>query len=519
MANLLKNCLYGYIGLLLLGFSASLLAQEPVETATPIPPVFSISKLVDQSDKHAVEIPFFHPTSGETEEFRFTWNPNCELQDSLYFLLRGVAWVADLYLNGKFISSHNQPLSNWWIALPPDWILPAENTFTLRLYGEGYFPNYPQRFNGLLYPIEMYEQPPSHLFEPVDFTAHKTKDWDSVWVWVPYFGKNNGPIYDSTIAQQNLSHILQSRVKCVHFPFSPPIELIELLEEAGLRYVDTLRPPLRLAMLNTFPYEEISFTLPRSFWLDKEGKRTALYGQFIPWEKAVVHEDPLEPGLGTLSILLFPLFALLVVKFANPSFYYSILRIFTQPDKYIDSLQEASPGNSGFSFIVLFINLISVSVLVFLFVYLIHRSEAWEYIQFFREDNLLTQVFYPTQYASSLFIRSLVVVSLGFLLKYLLLGLLGSVFSIRNMASGSINLDIITNFPYLQFLSIPLILVLISPGSQYMYGGLFIFLGIIFFLRKLYTYFYGLERLFDFSLGVKILYICAFNILPYIIWF
>ena len=515
MANLLKNCLCGYIGLLLTWVQPSLFAQ----VSQGIPPLVSVDKLMDRSDNHPIEIPFHHRYSGETEEFLFSWDPNCEFQDSLYIVLRGIAWVGDLYLNGKFLSSHNHPLTPWWVSLPGEWILPNGNTFTLSLHSEGYFPNFPQRFNGLLHPIEIYEQKPIHLSAPGIPPPYHTQDWDSVWVWAPFFGEERGPIYDSTIAQQSLSHVLQNGVKVVYFPFPPPERLLELIHAKGLHYVETLRPPLHLAMLNAFPYEEISFTLPRSFWLDKAGKRTSNYGQFEPWQKPVLHEDPLEPGLGTLSILLFPLFALVVVKFANPSFYYSILRIFTQPDKYIDSLQEASPGNSGFSFIVLFINLISISVLVFLFVYLIHRTEAWEYIQFFREDNLLTRVFYPTQYASSLFIRALAVVSLGFLLKYLLLGVLGNIFAIRNMASGSINLDIITNFPYVQFLSIPLILVLINPTSQYMYGGLFILLAIIFFLRKLYTYFYGLERLFDFSLGVKILYICAFNILPYIIWF
>lgn len=515
MANLQKYCLFWSIGLFLWGGQLSLFSQAPKEAPATISPIFSIDKVLHQADPTLLAIPFSYSSLKETEVFTFSWSPNCEYQDTLYMEVRGAAWIADLYLNGKFLSSLKKPLANWRIPIAGEWIQPLENTFTLHIHSRGYFPNYPHTFISLQYPIQIFEQAPSSL--PL-LSPYSSQKGDSVWVWAPYF-REKGPIFDEAIALQNLAHILQSKVRTVYFPFPPPEELLELVENAGLVCIDSLIPPLHLAMLNSFPYEEISFTLPRSFWLDLEGRRTSFYGQFDSWVRPVIYQDPLDPGLGIISILLFPLIALLVVKFSNPSFYFSILRIFTQPDKYIDSLQEASPGNSGFSFIVLFINLISVSVLVFLFVYLIHRTQAWGYVQFFRENNLLTQVFYPTQYVSSLFIRSLLVVSLGFLLKYLLLGLLGSVFSIRNMTSGSINLDIITNFPYVQFLSIPLILVLINPVSTYMYGILFILLGIIFFLRKMYTYFYGLERLFDFSLGVKILYICAFNILPYIIWF
>ncbi len=492
-----------------------LFAQIPGDIDTSHLPLFEWDKVFRLPDQAPLSIPFDYDSFENVEQLSFSWKLDRAFQDSLYLHFLGISWVADLYLNDKYLASFQKPFESRYIALAPGWLKVGENFFVLHIRQKGYFQNFPEAFTGILHPIRVFGKKPQEIRPTRNPIGSHL---DSLWVWAPYF-RDHGYRYTDSIACRDLFHILNSSVRTVYFPFPPPPRLLELVKKWELERVDTLPNSAYLAMLNPFPYEKMSFSLPQKFWLDAEGNRNPNYGQFIEWHFQQIQPDPLSPGLGIVAILMFSVLALIIVKFANPSFYFAIQRMFSQPIKYIDSLQEASSGNSGFYLMVMIINIISYSILVFLAVYYIQRSQTWDSMSFFRENSLLKQVFYPVRLIPALFVRSFIVVGIAFLLKYFFLRLIGGIFSIRNLSSGMLNLDVICNFPYIQVLTIPIMLILINPAMRDFYGGLFILLGLIYFIRKIYTYFYSLERLFDFSLGVKILYICAFNILPYIIWF
>ncbi|MEM9718021.1 MAG: DUF4271 domain-containing protein [Bacteroidota bacterium] len=478
-------------------------------------PLFSLDTFDSEQTKSRQRVPFIVSDQKRWDNFSFEWVVDCDLPDTVFFYVKGLAWNADLYLNGQFISSMDNPLDAWVVPLSILWIQEGKNTLTLTCRYSTYFPNYPKPFLGLLQPIQIYEHPPD---EDQPKSSRYIASNDSVWVWAPYFGEA-GFTFEKETAQKELFHMKRTALRHIYFPFPPPAEQVSLALAWGFLPVDSLKEGTYVAMLNTYPYEPVGFSFPLSFWLDEGGRRTSHYGQFLSWVPKDYPTLPLNPGVGTVFILLFPFLALLGVKFINPNFYYSLERIFSKPDKYIDTLNDSSSGSGGFAFVVILINQLAFSILLFLFVYYIYRSHSWETMTLLRERSLLTRFFYPIENVHTIFWRSFLIVAGSFLFKYLFLGILGSIFSIRNLVSGTINLDIIGNFPYLQGLSIPLLLLLLYPEDQRILWGLFLFLGAIIFFRKMYTYFYGLERLFNFSSGVKILYICAFNILPYIIWF
>ena len=503
--------------LFLWGIGLSLIhAQSGTPSPDPeILPLFSFSSFESEQTGNLQDVPFISQSQYKWDNFSFEWQVDCDLPDTVFFSVGGLGWSADLYLNGRFISSMNQPLARWVVPLANVWIRQGKNTLTLTCRYSSYFSNYPRPFLGLLQPIHIYDVLPE---DPKYPRVARDTPTDSVWVWASYFG-DSGFSFDKERALKELFHMRRSSLRYIYFPFPPSSEHLSLVEEWGFIPIDSLEEGMYVGMLNAYPFEPMGFTLPKSFWLDVEGKRTTSYGQFLPWIPNAFYTLPLNPGIGTIFIFIFPLLALLVVKVINPNFFYSLERIFSKPDKYIDTLNDSSSGNGGFAFVVILINQLAFSILLFLFVYFIHRSHTWETMTLIREKSLLTQFFYPIESVHTIFWRSFLIVACCFLFKYLLLGIVESIFSIRNLVSGTINLDIIGNFPYIQVLSLPLLLLLLYPDNQRILWGLFLFLGAIIFFRKMYTYFYGLERLFNFSSGVKILYICAFNILPYIIWF
>ena len=82
-----------------------------------------------------------------------------------------------------------------------------------------------------------------------------------------------------------------------------------------------------------------------------------------------------------------------------------------------------------------------------------------------------------------------------------------------------LNLNVVGAFPLIWVMGLPGAFLLFSDhiGQRSSWAGILIgILLVIYLIRQLYISYLGLEKLFAFSSGIKILYICGFNILPYL---
>ena len=473
--------------LFLWGIGLSVLNAQSVSgiPESQVLPLYSFYTFTSEQSEGLHRVPFISNPNHQWDNLIFDWQIDCDLPDTVYFSVQGLGWNADLYLNGRFLSTMTKPLALWVVPLSKAWVREGKNTLTLTCRYSSYFPNYPQPFLGLLQGIHLYETAP---VEYNYFSQVEEASIDSVWVWASYFGEE-GFSFDEDIALKELFHMSRTSLRYVYFPFPPPVEHLSFVRKWGFIPIDSLTEGMYVGMLNAYPFEPIGFSLPKSFWLDEEGKRTSSYGQFLPWIPDSYYTSPLNPGLGTILIFLFPLLALLVVKFINPNFYYALERIFSKPDKYIDTLNDSSTGNGGFAFVVVLINQLAFSILLFLFVYFIYQNHSWDTMTLLREKSLLTRFFYPIESVYTIFGRSFLIVAGSFLFKYLFLGIVENIFSIRNLVSGIINLDIIGNFPYIQVLSLPLLLLLLYPEkSANSVGFISVFWSNYFFSKNVYLF-------------------------------
>jgi len=477
--------------------------------------LFELNTAWRTANEELLEIPFTKPVSEAPLTISYQWKWNCQLPDTVYLYIEGVAWEADLTLNDQFLSISSSPITPWVIPIAREWLGNSPANFKLTLRAGKPYPNFPQPFLGITQGVFIMDlaQLAHTRRKPLPQTHHT----DSVICWAPYF--DGSIVYNDSIAFQHLWHILRQPTHTIYFPFPPSRRQLELCTHYDLMIADQINQDTYVAMLNDYPVDERSLTLHKRFWLDENQRRLEDYGEYFPANFPLIYRKRVKPWLGMGLIIFFPLLALLLIKLTNNNFFYSLHRLFLKPDVYIDTINDITTGNPGFIILLILIKIFTYTFLITIGIYYVDWANLWEDINIFSDQSLLFRFFYGLNRTGKIFIRALLIVSIWQVFKYSLLNLTGSIFHIRNFSLLGFNLDMVGILPYMMVLKIPLIVALFLQEGYIAWGILF-FTGLLFFfLRHIYVLYLGLERIFNFSLGIKILYICAFKLLPYIIWF
>ena len=437
-------------------------------------------------------------------------------QDSLFLYFEGVGWEASLELNDIFLGIHRDPFQPWVIPVAPIWCKPGKNKLRLHLKIGEMRPFYPRQFLGIFRPaLLINRQEKQDLSQPIMKRATVA---DTVVALAPYYGKS-AYIFDSLGAAWILSQLKNQQFKFVFFPFSPDRKLQAWCKELGLEEVRASPDSLQLVWMNAYPYEAYPLAYPLPFWIDQHHHRTSDYG--ISY--GTTHDN--QRGESPISfllflVILFPLLAIWIIKLLSPALFELVKTWRMKPKIWVSAISDLLSNSSGMLFMVHVLRIISAASLITLIMYYISLNNYWGQLNWFKDWSLLTQFFYGNYSLEVLFVRSLIVVLLLCGLD-LLMGWAGStLFRIPLFTSGIFQIRFLGSFPLLWGLAIPWAFALLAPGWV---GILFSYVGIIslivFVLREVYSSYLALEHFFNFSPAIKILYICALNILPYIIWF
>lgn len=465
-----------------------------------------------------VSFPFIRPDSLLQEEWVIQLNVDifCALPDTVFMVVAGASWEVGLELNDRYIGTNTVPLAPWVVPLQREWLREKGNRVRLIFGGGQRITDFPPPFLGLLEGVFLLDRDQldhwSTPLLPVDPSA------DSVMVMAPYFGKA-GLAYSEKGATALLLHVEQQGISHVYFPFPAPRKFRALLAEAGLRRVDSLRQGMKIAMLNAYPHTQGDFHFPESFWLDPLTHRRASYGLWWGFgEKSNGTQAPALTG-GLVLLMLFPILALTLIKLLSPQFFQSSNKLLLKPGLYLDLISEFSSGNVGIVLLLVLIKILSLAACVTLWVQYLDLNNQWDGLNLITDQSLMFQWLYGVSSLGGIWGR----VMLGFLLifafKITLIQGLSRIFRIRAMLSNSMDLEIIGAYPLVMVLPLPVAMMFfISAGGQSAFLIFLASLGAVYLLRRLFVAFIGLDQLFGFSLGMKILYICALDIVPYLIW-
>ncbi|MEO0641103.1 MAG: hypothetical protein AAFY70_15320, partial [Bacteroidota bacterium] len=153
-------------------------------------------------------------------------------------------------------------------------------------------------------------------------------------------------------------------------------------------------------------------------------------------------------------------------------------------------------------------------------IYYLQISNHWHLIyRYFNRESLLLEIFSGNDALQEILLIVASLLLAWQLIRWSLLQLIGSVYRIKQLGFNGLLLEIATTYPFVLIVGLPWVAIILSSTIFYEWvlWGMAL-LSMIYFFRKIFLIYMGISRSFSFSLGMKILYICIFNILPYVIF-
>lgn len=450
-------------------------------------------------------------------EYRFDFEGDSTTED-LYLCFEGLAWQADILLNDRYLGQSSDPFKLWYVKLDREWLKTNGNLLKVSVAPGKHKQWYPRHFVGLHRPAWLLEH--KHIKE-IERRLHvpTINQPERVMVFAPWYRKS-GFVFDRFEACRALLPLVGHKDRAIYFAYPPCRQLVQTCRLLGIRQVRELEPGVKVSWLNTYPYEGTHFKGGGTFWLDEHANRSTHYaGYQYHGQSAARLNAGGWTSLGLMLLLLVPILGLLLIKLLSPGLFYNMGGILTRPQLFLDQFVETSTSNLGMLVILLILKVLLLATSLALFVYYIDMSHQWSWLNVLKDSALLNLLFYNRGGLGQYLLISLVLVSLGYVLRYVLLGMAGSVYRVNGMLPSLMGLETGISFPLLLLLPVMLVLLLLTPGAYQLWVlGIIALLCLFYVARQVFLVHNGIDKLFGFSSGIKILYICTLNFLPLVIW-
>jgi len=477
------------------------------------PAIVTLDQAWKGKEGNPISIPFLYDQQ-EDLWLSYTFDLNCSPQDTLYLYIEGASWRMEVEFNDRYLGLYESPLAAISIPLNSSWFGESSNHLQLHLSLDEGRNFYPTPFLGMLQ---------SPVIVDIDQLTYLRKDplpratkVDTVGLIAPYYLKSAYQ-FDLASAYKMLWHLKGREIQYIYFLFPPGRELNALCAQLGFQQAPKIEAHTYTFFLNTYPYEMTQMIDPPRFWLDKEGYRTQYYDSYYLSNHR--YTVPLAAHEIMVWMVLMPLIGLLLIKLFNPGFFYAMLGILTKPKLYIDNFSDASYSNLALIFVLQVIKVLCLATSISMILFYIQGEHQWYLVNIFREESLLSSLYRDSHSLLSIFSKTSFILFSWLWLKYIINMIIGNIYRIKSMALSVLNIDIVGSYPLVMFLSVPIALIIFSDTRWHTLFVICLSLIVtLYIVRKLFVFYMGLDKVFRFSFGVKILYICTFNILPYVIW-
>lgn len=482
--------------------------------AAPAPYLAALDQWAVSSEDDSLKVPFFlKPGPVRTCDIRLPLPDS--LPDTLYIVFEGIGWKTELMLNERYLGVWEDPFRPFVAALPR-WLLRESDRLRVRLSTGKPLPGYPAQFMGI--------HRPAWLMNKAQLTAWQAPVMPPgnpsgvVAVVAPWYRKK-GLGFDLREAGLILYPLSEKGIKDLYFAFHPDRQMEALCAKLGFRKVPQLTPQSRVVWVNEYPYEPLGMKGSLPFSFDKTGHRTPSFGNTYPG--GVVFTPLAKSDISLLLVLciLFPLAALILLKALSPGFAGSFQTQLFSPRTLIDNLSEVALGGVAMPVVLVLVRWLSMGAMIGLTAFYVSERNLWEGFMPLGRQGLLFRLLYPGGSLGLLLAKGLLVAGVVLGARVLLLGIFAIGAGTRKFREAGMNLDALAAFPLNLVLSLPVAFLLFSTDeSQRSIIWLAAGLMILFITRQIYVTYAGLNRIFNLSAGLKILYICALIVLPYLIW-
>ena len=183
---------------------------------SPMPEVLNLLTSDWEYNGKKYSVPFSLNNTNNAQLYR-EFDLACIAEDSLFLYVEGVAWEAELVLNGLFIAIHKDPFLPWVVPLAPEWLQASGNKLELNIQFGRRYELYPQGFLGLHRPVMLLTRAQLAVMEQPLMEVVETAD--TLAIWAPYFGETFG--FQAFEAARMSLPLTREKIKYVFFPYEP----------------------------------------------------------------------------------------------------------------------------------------------------------------------------------------------------------------------------------------------------------------------------------------------------------
>jgi len=463
-------------------------------------------------------VPFILPNTNRTNlKMRLNILFPEQLPDTVYLYFEGIAWRVSVELDGKFLGMHEDPFKPWVIPIVREWLSESVHTLSVHLTRGDDFALYPSQFLGIFRPVYLLDK--ESLADHQQKIMQEARMADTICVYAPYFPETQY-VFDQKMARKDLTQIGKLGMRYVYFPFSPSRELQKLCKEVGMIRIKRLPPNSHICWYRVYPFEARSFPYSYEFWLDENNEASRHYACYYQIDGNSPVKEEGRSSFLLIFLILFPIMGALIIRIVHPSFWESLGAILIYPKLFLEGANDATYTGAGAMLILIIIKVFALAIMLSFFIFHVNLENRWDFLNVLTESSLGTYIFYGKSTSLGIiFLRSLWIIGLWYVFQQILFRMLASSFRIFGLVSNLMQLDLVSSYPLVILLPIPMAFVFFS-SYQYEFSILLIQLGLylIYLIRSAYVMYMGLGRIYGISSGVKILYICVLKILPNAIW-
>ncbi|MBX3102285.1 MAG: DUF4271 domain-containing protein [Bacteroidetes bacterium] len=439
--------------------------------------------------------------------------------DTLYVYTRGVVGGYSWWLNGTLMYKGTGYGFPQLLVLPPAQQRWQWNRLVLQLHPLPAAPGrdawQPAGICGV-YDARLLRGRPGSLLPGRD-TAQRglplPGDRDTVMVWLPW---EAGKLITVAEASARLQAIRRAGFRKVYTPLGLPPEYAALYPEAGLLPVGA--PGAHPLGWQAYP---LAAPAGQIWWHTADGRRTAAYdnrsGLFAP----VNGQLPRAPAKWQLLvIMLVPLLFVLLWKLQSPKDFRDAMQLgnvrtrFSELSRELNFFQKTeNPRLPQFVRLMLLASLFSG-----IFIYL-YAGGLLGYLQVFGQGGLLRHfVQLLGDYPVLMFMCIGLVLLLLLGIRQLTFAFLGLLYGIRNLGGKVSGVELAGAYPQLLLVAfVPHLLLLGNARMQPLLLGVLLILLAFHVLRRLVVQLNGLQQVLQLPGSLIILYICALEILPWLL--
>ncbi len=438
------------------------------------------------------------------KEFFLKENP----KDTLYLYFEGISWESEIYLNGKLLSIYNQPFSEILIKIPP-------KLFNIQ-------------WNWIEVQLKKYPNQTDEWWTPSWLGIHKSvfllqKDYkkkiiqnayiqtDSVLIYFPFSLEFKYNISEKEL-KRDFEFIQNMNVKGIYIPYYVTPKIKRLLNEYGISLVADYENAKYVAIFRSHTETNVY-----PFWFKENNEKSSFFGNYVFINSTQLFKIVSEISKPLIVFWgLFVLILLLIYRFTSVENYKNLWVL-------MPTIRQMQLLTNDFHLIYAIslkyfaiVRIMIKSLVISLFLNQLHSTDNLKFLNFWHKNNAIYN--FSKEYGESVFGSFVWVFSILLIIniiKVMIWQFVEWVYNLRDYRNKNLIIEVYGEMPFLFYSFLGLIAMMLVGG--YVWLVVFVISYIFCVIKKQYFLIIIYNLNYKIPLSVIFFYLCAFELLPWLL--